>query len=108
VIWLQAFVAGWAGAALWHLAVMLWRRRRYVIVTREMVVKHPGVELIDPPVRMPQKEGDANGGMIFLAEQGNVIAMAPGDVCIRPTAGRKYRKLSRRERTLRALAGAIE
>lgn len=105
-----AFVAGWCGAALWHLAVMLWRRRRYVVVTRELVVKHPDVEWVEPPAPRTDSSivGSLNGGSILIQGQHVPGFCNEGFVTIKPTRSRRQRKLSRHERALRALAGAVE
>src|SRR3972149_4067805 len=94
-LWAQAFVAGWLGGALWDLGGMLWHRRRHVIVTREMIVKHPDVKLVD---RRPTNSWATVGSG----------RTDEGTLSIKPMPTQRLRKPSRRERALRVLAGGKE
>lgn len=85
------FCGGFVGAlaALCVLAVV--SRKRIVLTTRVLVVRHPDVEWVEP----------AKPDQVSFAPQ-------TGDFEIRPGPRVKERKLRRRERALRVLAGERE
>lgn len=81
------FLGGFTGAALWHWLVAIWRRGRWVITTRSLVVRHPQVAKVTSGV------SNAFAGV------------GDGDIELRPSPRIKVKKPSRRERVLRALGG---
>lgn len=82
---LVSFLAGFLGASLWGLGAAMWRRKRWVVTTREMVVRHPEVTWQEP------------GEIRFYGNKGDLVLI--------PSPRVKQRKLTKRERALRALGG---
>ena len=70
------------GSVLTHIGISMLRRKRYVITTEELVVRHPKV----------------------VFEESNYMALVY-DVVIKPTPAVRPRPKSKREKALDALAG---
>lgn len=91
-------LGGILGSAFWHGLVLLFRRKRYVVRTREFVVESPDViEIPDDP--------QAIKSMWATPPLGGALRGDPGQIVLSPTPRRKFRKLSNREKALRALRG---
>lgn len=73
------------GSVLTHIGISMLRRKRYVITTEELVVRHPKV----------------------VFEESNYMALvySSNDVVIKPTPAVRPRPKSKREKALDALAG---
>jgi hypothetical protein len=89
-------LGGLVGAAFWHGLVMLWRRKRFVVRTREMVLESPDV------VEIP---GPDSVKAMWSQPPGALLHGEPGQMVFRPAPRRKIKKLSQREKALRALRG---